>query len=75
MAGHEPAFLPDPVVEEVRLTLVELCQASRVPEQEIRAWVIEGVLRPKAAPPISGASPAHRCAGPARPFGFHGISR
>jgi len=34
------------VEEELRLTLLELCQASQVPEPEIRAWVIEGVLEP-----------------------------
>ncbi|HQZ16906.1 MAG TPA: chaperone modulator CbpM [Vicinamibacteria bacterium] len=39
------------VEEEIHLTLVELCQASRVPEQEIRAWVVEGVLDPEGATP------------------------
>jgi chaperone modulatory protein CbpM len=55
---------PDParglVVEEIHLTLVELCQAACVPEAEIRAWVIEGVLEPRGAAPqewrFSGAS-------------------
>ena len=39
------------VEEELRLTLVELCQASQVPEPEIRAWVIEGVLEPTGTSP------------------------
>lgn len=34
------------VERDVVLTLVELCQVCRVTEQEIRAWVIEGVLDP-----------------------------
>ena len=48
------------VEEEVHLTLVELCQASHVPEQEIQAWVIEGVLEPEGGSPqewrFAGAS-------------------
>ena len=39
------------VEEEVRLTLVELCQACLVPEQEVRAWVVEGVLEPSGERP------------------------
>ena len=52
MTGNEVDLAPGRVVEEeIRLTLVELCQASRVPVQEIRAWVIEGVLEPEGATP------------------------
>jgi chaperone modulatory protein CbpM len=52
MTGNESDFTPGLVVEEeVRLTLIELCQACHVPEQEIRAWVIEGVLEPQGGTP------------------------
>ena len=52
MTGNERDLAPSVVVEEeIHLTLVELCQASRVPEQEIRAWVVEGVLEPEGATP------------------------
>ena len=48
------------VEEEIHLTLVELCQASHVPEPEIRAWVVEGVLEPTGRAPeewrFAGAS-------------------
>ena len=48
------------VEEEIHLTLVELCQASQVPEPEIRAWVFEGVLEPTGRAPeewrFAGAS-------------------
>ncbi|MDE2372340.1 MAG: MerR family transcriptional regulator [Burkholderiales bacterium] len=30
--------------ERVELTLVELCRASRADEQQVRVWVLEGVL-------------------------------
>ena len=41
-----------PVVEEeVQLTLVDLCQACRVPEEYVIAWVIEGVLEPVGEAP------------------------
>lgn len=32
--------------EDVHLTLVELCRASRAPEEQVRVWVVEGVLTP-----------------------------
>ena len=52
MPADERDLAPGLVVEEeIRLTLVELCQASRVPEHEIRAWVVEGVLEPQGATP------------------------
>jgi chaperone modulatory protein CbpM len=34
------------VEEESYLTLAELCQASRAPEEHVIAWVVEGVLTP-----------------------------
>lgn len=37
----------DPVVEiDYRLTLVELCRASSAREEDVRAWIEEGVLVP-----------------------------
>ncbi|UCV05015.1 chaperone modulator CbpM [Dechloromonas denitrificans] len=39
------------VEEDVRLTLVELCQACNVAEEHVRAWVIEGVLEPVGESP------------------------
>jgi chaperone modulatory protein CbpM len=61
MARNEPGLVTGVVVEEeVHLTLVELCETCRVSEQEIRAWVIEGVLEPEGGAPgqwrFAGAS-------------------
>ena len=39
-------FIQGTVVEEVHLTLVELCQACCADETHIHAWVLEGVLEP-----------------------------
>ncbi len=39
------------VVEEVDLTLIELCRACQAPEETVRAWVIEGVIEPKGTRP------------------------
>ena len=39
------------VEEEIHLTLVQLCQASQVPEPEVRAWVLEGLLEPSGGGP------------------------
>ena len=39
------------VVEEVPLTLVELCQAFSADETHIQAWVLEGVLEPRGNSP------------------------
>jgi chaperone modulatory protein CbpM len=39
------------VEEDVHLSLVELCRASRAPEELIRVWVIEGVLEPTGGSP------------------------
>ena len=50
-----------PVVEEdVLLSLFELCRACRVPEEQVRVWVVEGVLEPLGREPqdwrFAGAS-------------------
>ena len=34
------------VEEEIHLTLIDLCQACKTPEEQIREWVMEGVLEP-----------------------------
>jgi len=41
-----PPSSPGFVAEEIRLTFQEFCQVCRVPEGEVRAWVLEGVLEP-----------------------------
>ena len=46
------------VDETVQLTLVELCRACRAPEEQVRVWVVEGVLTP-----IGSAPPEWRFAG------------
>lgn len=47
MPQDDPRFMHGMVVEEeIRFTLVELCRSSHVPEEEVRAWVIEGLLQP-----------------------------
>jgi len=52
LTRDEPVLARGLVVEEeIRLTLVELCQACRAPEQEVRAWVLEGVLEPAGGRP------------------------
>ena len=40
-------YIEGPVVEEeVRFTLVELCQACSAEQEHVLAWVFEGVLEP-----------------------------
>jgi chaperone modulatory protein CbpM len=39
------------VEEEVHLSLVELCRATRAPEDQVRVWVVEGVLEPLGESP------------------------
>ena len=34
------------IAEETQLTLVQLCQACQVSVEEVRTWVVEGVLEP-----------------------------
>jgi chaperone modulatory protein CbpM len=45
------SFAIDIVEEDVQLTLVELCRATRAPEGQIHTWVVEGVLIPEGATP------------------------
>jgi chaperone modulatory protein CbpM len=39
-------FRVDIVEEDVQLTLDELCRACRAAEDQVRVWVVEGVLTP-----------------------------
>ena len=34
------------IEEDVHLTLIELCRACRAQEEQVRVWVVEGVLAP-----------------------------
>jgi chaperone modulatory protein CbpM len=48
------------VEEDVHMSLFELCHACRAPEEQVRVWVVEGVLEP------TGQSPENwRFTGPA----------
>ena len=48
------------VEEDVHLTLDQLCRACRAQEEQVRVWVVEGVLTPIGASPpewrFAGAS-------------------
>ena len=47
MNAMNPIQFTTAVVEEdVHLSLVELCRACRAPEEQVRVWVVEGVLAP-----------------------------
>ena len=48
-------FIQGTVVEEVHLTLVELCQACCAEQEHVLTWVFEGVLEP------AGDSPEDWC--------------
>lgn len=37
--------------DSVELTLVEFCRASRTVEEQVRVWVVEGVLKPRGDRP------------------------
>ncbi len=54
------AFTPVVVEEELQFSLAELCRACRASEDQIRVWVVEGVLEPVGASPptwrFAGAS-------------------
>ena len=39
------------VEDDVQFTLVELSHAARAPEDQIRVWVVEGVLEPRGERP------------------------
>ena len=52
MSDAEPGGLRGAIVEEeLRLTLVELCRACDAREEEVTAWVLEGVLDPDGDAP------------------------
>ena len=52
MNQHPSSVFAGPVVEEeIHLTLIELCRVCRVPEEQVRDWVGEGVLEPIGASP------------------------
>ncbi|CAG0949445.1 Chaperone modulatory protein CbpM [Burkholderiales bacterium] len=52
MSDAEPGGLRGAIVEEeLRLTLVELCRACDAREEEVTAWVLEGVLDPEGDEP------------------------
>ena len=57
MSQHQ--FTATIVEEDVHLSLVELCRACRAPEEQIRVWVVEGVLEP-----IGGSPQEWRFTGP-----------
>ena len=44
-------FTTEVVEEDVHLSLAELCRACHAPEEQVRVWVIEGVLEPVGASP------------------------
>lgn len=46
------------VEEEIHLTLVELCQACNAEQEQVLAWVLEGVLEP-----VGGSPPEWRFGG------------
>lgn len=39
------------VEEDLHLNLAELCRACRAPEEQVRVWVVEGVLEPVGPSP------------------------
>lgn len=39
------------VEEDLNLTLVELCRATRAAEEQVQLWVLEGVLAPEGDAP------------------------
>ncbi|CAM4057805.1 chaperone modulator CbpM [Roseateles saccharophilus] len=48
----KPIAAPTEVLDDgVELSLVELCRASRAGEEQVRVWVLEGVLTPRGAAP------------------------
>ena len=52
MKQTDMIFFQAVVVEEaVQLTLAELCQACNAEAEQIRAWVLEGVLEPVGEAP------------------------
>ena len=41
----------DVVDETMEFTLVELCRAVHAPQEQVRVWVVEGVLTPRGGAP------------------------
>jgi len=39
------------VDDTMEFTLVELCRAVRAPQEQVRVWVVEGVLTPRGETP------------------------
>lgn len=51
MSGIVTTLIHGSVVDDdTEMTLVELCQACSVHEDDVRVWVSEGVLHPSAEP-------------------------
>lgn len=52
MSNSNPHMARGPIVEEeIRLTLMELCQACNATEEHVTTWVFEGVLEPVGEAP------------------------
>jgi chaperone modulatory protein CbpM len=52
MSDAKTGYLQGQVVEnEIHLSLLELCQACSAREEQVTAWVFEGVLEPAGAQP------------------------
>lgn len=51
MSTANHTVLQGVVVEEVSLTLHELCRASHAGVEQIQLWVVEGVLEPEGQTP------------------------
>lgn len=52
MSPTSTRYLQGQVVEdEIELTLIELCQASDAPPEQVMVWVLEGVLEPSGRQP------------------------
>ena len=60
MSSMSHDYSIDIVEEDVHLSLVELCRACRAQEEQVRVWVVEGVLTPIGEAPnewrFAGAS-------------------
>lgn len=59
-AMNQRQFTTTVVEEDLHLSLGELCSACRAPEEQVRVWVVEGVLQPVGSSPqewrFAGAS-------------------
>jgi chaperone modulatory protein CbpM len=50
-AMNKMEFTTAVVEEDLHLSLAELCRACRSPEEQVRVWVVEGVLEPVGPSP------------------------